>query len=175
VITDPRRPADGLENCRYVTIDAWRLRKGEPPMRLINLATVTVVVAVAVAAPALAGKGGNGNGNGNGGSSTDSATPASKPSSYSPGLYVSWPLGPVTTSTTSMPYVVNGCGYDSSYGGVTVVVYSPYAASFAGQMPTGGCISLSNFSTLGPGHYEIDAYQTVRNKRTKVASTSFDV
>jgi hypothetical protein len=85
-----------------------------------------------------------------------------------------------TTTSGSMPYatpyVVAGCGYSSSYGGVTVVVHSPEAISFAGQIPDGnGCISLSNFSTQGPGHYEVDAYQQMRNKSSLVASTSFDL
>jgi hypothetical protein len=75
------------------------------------------------------------------------------------------------------PYTVSGCGYDSSYGGVSVVVYSPEAISFAGQNPdANGCISLSNFSTQGAGHYEIDAYQQIRpHKSSLVASTSFDL
>jgi hypothetical protein len=103
------------------------------------------------------------------------AKPAS--TSYAPSLAVSWPLGATTTSTsTSTPYVVSGCGYDSSFGGVTVVVTSPEAISFAGQMPdSSGCISLSNFSTQGAGHYQIDAYQTIHNNSKVVASTSFNL
>jgi hypothetical protein len=34
---------------------------------------------------------------------------------------------------------------------------------------------VSNFDTLGAGHYVINAYQMMRNKMTLVASTSFDV
>jgi hypothetical protein len=34
---------------------------------------------------------------------------------------------------------------------------------------------LSNFATQGSGRYEIDAYQTIHNKATLVASTSFDL
>jgi hypothetical protein len=73
------------------------------------------------------------------------------------------------------PYVVSGCGYNGSYGGVTVVVHSPEAISFAGQLPdANGCISVSNFSTQGAGHYQIDAYQQVHpNKSSIVASTTF--
>jgi hypothetical protein len=74
------------------------------------------------------------------------------------------------------PYLVSGCGYDSSYGGVTIVVQSPEAISFSGQMPdANGCISLSNFSTQGAGHYQIDAYQQIRKKSSIVASRSFDL
>ena len=78
---------------------------------------------------------------------------AAKPSSYSPTLGVSWPLAAASTSSSSStPYVVSGCGYDASLGGVTVVVYSPTAAAFAGQpADANGCISVSNFSTQGAG------------------------
>lgn len=101
---------------------------------------------------------------------------AAKPSSYSPTLGVFWPaVASTITSTPNTPYVISGCNYDSSLGGVTVVVYSPTAAAFAGQMPdANGCISLSNFSTQGAGHYLIYAYQTIKGKSTLVATTSFD-
>jgi hypothetical protein len=73
------------------------------------------------------------------------------------------------------PYVVSGCGYTKGIG-VTVVVQSPEAISFAGQLPDAdGCISLSNFSTQGAGHYELDAWQQLRHKSSRVASTSFDL
>lgn len=100
---------------------------------------------------------------------------AAKPSSYSPTLGVSWPLAAAgTSSSSSTPYVVSGCGYDASLGGVTVVVYTPVSASFGGQLPDGaGCISVSNFSTQGAGSYRIEAWQHVRNKDVLVASTSF--
>ncbi len=144
-------------------------------MRLITLLVATA--ALAVAAPAIADKGGNGNGNGSGGaggSGSDSGTASAKPASYSPSLYVTWPLAAATTSSTSTPYVVAGCGYNAAYGGITVVVYSPVAVSFAGQPPdANGCISLSSFSTQGAGTYKIDAWQHVRNKDVVVASTSF--
>ncbi len=83
-----------------------------------------------------------------------------------------------TTSGTSVPYntpyVISGCGYGTV--GVTVVVYTPEAISFAGQIPdANGCISVSNFSTQGAGHYEVDAYQQLRNKSSLVASMSFDL
>jgi hypothetical protein len=148
-------------------------------MRLLNLATIVTVLAIAIAAPALAGKGGNGNGNGggNGGGDTtpSSATPASKSSAYSPTLDVLWPLGPATASTASMPYTITGCGYDSSYGNVTVVVYTPVSAAWTGASPDSGCISVSNFSTQGAGSYRIQAWQHVKNKDVVVASTSFTV
>src|SRR6266702_8441928 len=71
------------------------------------------------------------------------------------------------------PYLVSGCGYAAS--GVTVVVHSPEAISFAGQLPdASGCIAVSNFSTQGAGHYDVDAYQQVHGtKSSQVASTSF--
>jgi hypothetical protein len=83
-----------------------------------------------------------------------------------------------TTSSTTVPYgtpyVVSGCGYGTV--GVTVVVHTPEAISFAGRVPdANGCISVSNFSTQGAGHYVVDAYQQLRNKSSRVASTSFDL
>jgi hypothetical protein len=100
---------------------------------------------------------------------------AAKPSAYSPTLGVSWPLAAAsTTSSSSSPYTISGCGYDKALGGVTVVVYTPVSAAFAGQMPDGsGCISISNFSTQGSGTYRIEAWQHVRNREMIVASTSF--
>jgi hypothetical protein len=102
---------------------------------------------------------------------------AAKPAAYSPSLSVSWPVAAASTAaTTETSYLVSGCGYNAGLGGVTVVVYSPGAAAFAGAMPdSNGCVSLSNFATNGAGHYEIDAFQTVRGKSTLVASTSFDL
>ncbi len=87
-------------------------------------------------------------------------------------LNVNLPSGTITYGT---PYVVSGCGYGSTP--VTVVVHSPEAVSFTGQMPdANGCISISNFSTQGPGHYEVDAWQELHGgKATRVASTSFDL
>jgi hypothetical protein len=109
--------------------------------------------------------------------SSANAPSSGKPSSssYAPTLGVSWPLSAASTaSSDGTPYVVAGCGYNGSYGGVTIVVRTPVAMAFAGQIPdSNGCISLSNFSSQGAGHYEIDAYQTIRNKATQVASTSF--
>jgi hypothetical protein len=97
-----------------------------------------------------------------------------------PTLGVSFPTlaSASATDATSLPYgtpyVVSGCGYGTV--GVTVVVHSPEAISFAGQIPdANGCISVSNFSTQGAGHYEVDAYQQLRNRSSRVASTSFDL
>jgi len=83
-----------------------------------------------------------------------------------------------TTTRTSLPYatpyLISGCGYGTV--GVTIVVHSPEAISFAGQTPDAdGCISVSNFSTQGAGHYEVDAYQQLRHKSSLVASMSFDL
>jgi hypothetical protein len=101
-----------------------------------------------------------------------------KPGSSSATLSVSF--GPAAASTSSMPYgtpyVVSGCGYNPANGGVTVVVHSPEAISFAGQLPdANGCISVTNFSTQGPGHYQLDAWQHVGKKDVDLASTSFDL
>jgi hypothetical protein len=102
-----------------------------------------------------------------------------KPGSSSATLSVSFGAAAASTSS-SMPYgtqyVVSGCGYNASNGGVTVVVSSPEAISFAGQLPdANGCISLTNFSTQGPGHYQLDAWQHVGKRDVVVASTSFDL
>jgi hypothetical protein len=98
--------------------------------------------------------------------------------SYSPTLDVKWPQAALSVNSTDpTPYSVVGCGYNSAYGGVTVVVHSPEAVSFSGGMPDPdtGCISVGTFYTQGSGHYDIDAYQTMRKKSTLVASTSFDL
>jgi hypothetical protein len=94
-------------------------------------------------------------------------------------LSVSFSGATASATSTSVPYgtqyVVSGCGYTKGVG-VTVVVHSPEAIAFAGQMPDAeGCIAVSNFSTQGPGHYDLDAWQQVRNKSKVVASTSFDL
>jgi hypothetical protein len=103
---------------------------------------------------------------------------AGKPSSPSPTLSVSFPpSASASTATSSMPYgtpyVVSGCGY-TSY--VTIVVTSPEAIAVTGQTPdASGCLSVTNFSTQGPGHYKIEAWEQLRNKSSIVASTDFDV
>ncbi len=102
---------------------------------------------------------------------------AGKPGAYAPTLTTSLQTsGAASTSSVpyDTPYVISGCGYDASLGAVTVVVYTPQAAMWTGRIPDGnGCISVDNFSTQGPGNYEIDAWQQVRNKEVVVASTSF--
>ena len=97
-----------------------------------------------------------------------------------PTLDVSFPTLTLASTTSgssvpyNTPYVVSGCGYGSVL--VTVVVYTPEAISFAGQNPdANGCISVSNFSTQGAGHYTVDAYQQLRHKSSLVASMSFDL
>jgi hypothetical protein len=106
-----------------------------------------------------------------------SAAFAAKPAPYSPTLYFSGlpTLASTSSSTTSTNYVVAGCGYDSSYGGVTIVVHTPVAISFAGGVPDAGCISVSNFWTQGSGHYQVDAFQTIGKKDVLVASNGFDL
>jgi hypothetical protein len=103
------------------------------------------------------------------------ASNAAKPSG--PTLSVVFPLASASTSGSSMPYgtpfVVSGCGYGSAY--TSVVVRSPEALSFAGQSPSDGCISFSNFSTNAPGQYQVDAYQQVHGHSALVASTTFSV
>jgi hypothetical protein len=107
------------------------------------------------------------------------AASAAKPGSPSPTLSVSFGAAAASTSS-GMPYgtsyVVSGCGYDAANGGVTVVVHSPEAIAFAGQVPdANGCIKLTNFSTQGAGHYQLDAWQHVGKKDVDLASTSFDL
>jgi len=97
-----------------------------------------------------------------------------------PTLVVSFPTlasasqSGATSVPYGTPYVVSGCGYGSV--SVTVVVHSPEAISFAGQVPDAkGCIAVSNFSSQGAGHYQVDAYQKVRNRSSLVSSTAFDL
>ena len=99
---------------------------------------------------------------------------AAKPSS-GPTLSVTFQFA--SASGSSMPYgtpfVVSGCGYGGAY--TSVVVRSPEALSFAGQSPSSGCVSFSNFSTNAPGSYRVDAYQEVHGHSALVASTTFSV
>jgi hypothetical protein len=96
---------------------------------------------------------------------------------YAPELRVEWDSRlSADSATTSTNYLVTGCGYNGAYGGVTVVVHSPEAISFAGQIPDAdGCINVANFWTQGAGHYDVDAYQTMRKRSVLVASTEFDL
>ena len=123
--------------------------------QVLSLAAVTVLVlsvGVSVAAASGGGK-----------------------SSYSPTLTVSLPLAASTLSaSTDVSYTISGCGYNGSYGGVTVVVYTPVSVGWTGATPdANGCISVSNFSTQGAGTYKIEAWQQIGKKDVEVASTSF--
>jgi len=102
------------------------------------------------------------------------ASNAAKPSS-GPTLSVSFQFASVSSSSMpyGTPFVVSGCGFGSSY--TSVVVRSPEALSFAGQSPSSGCVSFSNFSTNAPGSYRVDAYQEVHGHSALVASTTFTV
>jgi hypothetical protein len=98
--------------------------------------------------------------------------------SYSPTLQVIWPesLSALDASGDPTPYRVSGCGFNAAYGGVTIVVTSPESISFSGGMPNAdGCISVGTWYTQGGGHYDIDAFQQVPRKSTRVASTEFDL
>ena len=99
---------------------------------------------------------------------------AAKPSS-GPTLSVTFSFASVNGSSTpyGTPFVVSGCGYGSTY--TSVVVRSPEALSFAGQSPSNGCVSVSNFSTNAAGSYEVDAYQNVHGHSALVAETTFTV
>ena len=139
-------------------------------MRHISL--IIAVLALAIAAPAIAGKG-NGNGNGGGGGTTSDQ--GGSPKAYAPSLGVTWPQQLVATSTNTS-YVVSGCGYDASYGAVTLVAYSPAGAAWTGVGVDGnGCVSVSMFETYGVGDYRVEAWQHMRNKDVVVATTSFVV
>ena len=102
------------------------------------------------------------------------ASNAAKPSS-GPTLSVSFQFASVNGGSMpyGTPFTVSGCGYGSAY--TSVVVRSPEALSFAGQSPSNGCVSFSNFSTNAPGQYEVDAYQQVHGHSALVASTTFSV
>lgn len=104
------------------------------------------------------------------------ATPAfaSKQPSYSPSLGVVFPQAASGLTGSNVSYTISGCGYNSSYGAVTVVVYSPVSAGWTGaNLDASGCISVSNFSTQGAGTYQVQAWQQVGKKSVEVASTTF--
>jgi hypothetical protein len=105
------------------------------------------------------------------------ATAFAARSSYSPTLSVSLAQATTTLSGTGdIAYTISGCGYDSSYGVVTVVVYSPVSAGWTGANPdSNGCISVSNFSTQGAGTYQVQAWQKTGRKSVEVASMSFSL
>lgn len=120
--------------------------------QLIPVAVVATVTAVLLVTPAV----------------------AAKQQSYSPSLGVVFPQAPTTLTANNVNYAISGCGYNNSYGSVTVVVYSPVSAGWTGAgIDANGCISVSNFSTQGAGAYKIQAWQQVGKKSVEVASTSF--
>ncbi len=95
-------------------------------------------------------------------------------SSYSPTLSVVFPASATSLTATNVNYTISGCGYNSSYGVVTVVVYTPVSAGWTGaDVDASGCISVSNFSTQGAGTYQLQAWQQIGKKSVEVASTSF--
>ena len=100
---------------------------------------------------------------------------AAKPSSSAPTLSVTFQFASVNGGSMpyGTPFLVSGCGYGSAY--TSVVVRSPEALSFAGQSPSNGCVSFSNFSTNAPGSYRVDAYEDVHGHSALVASTTFTV
>jgi hypothetical protein len=99
---------------------------------------------------------------------------AAKADAYAPTLTTSF--SGAAGSLANSSYVVSGCGFNASFGGVTVVVYEPAAVAFAGSpVDAGGCISVSNFWTQGAGTYKFLAWQHVGKKDAVVASTSFVV
>jgi hypothetical protein len=108
---------------------------------------------------------------------TSNAAKSAPSSKSAPTLSVTFTSGFASLNGGSMPYgtpfLVSGCGYGSAY--TSVVVRSPEALAFAGQSPSGGCISFSNFSTNLPGQYQVDAYQDVHGHSSLVASTKFTV
>jgi hypothetical protein len=135
-------------------------------MRFITL--IVSVVALAIAAPAIAEKGGNAGG----GNSGSQGGPTAK--SYNPSLSIAWPVAAASPTSSSTPFVIEGCGYDPSYGLVTIVNYTPISAGWTGRMPdASGCISVSNYSTLGSGTYRFEAWQHVKNRDVVVATTGF--
>jgi len=106
---------------------------------------------------------------------TSNAAKSAPSSKSGPTLTVSFTFASLNGSSMpyGTPFLVSGCGYGSAY--TSVVVRSPEALAFAGQSPSGGCISFSNFSTNMPGQYEVDAYQDVHGHSSLVASTKFTV
>lgn len=119
--------------------------------QLIPVAVIATVAAVLLVTPAGAAK-----------------------SSYSPSLSVAFPHAATSLTASNVNYTISGCGYNSSYGTVTVVVYSPVSAGWTGaDVDSNGCISVSNFSTQGAGTYQLQAWQHVGKKSVEVASTNF--
>jgi hypothetical protein len=104
---------------------------------------------------------------------------AGKPAAYTPSLTTSLQAAAAATSLTAAEgtqYTISGCGYNSAYGMVTIEVFTPVGVGWVATNPdAAGCISVSNFSTVGPGSYKIDAWQQLRNKQQVVAEIVFKV
>lgn len=83
----------------------------------------------------------------------------------------------LTVATTGTPWVIGGCGYNADYGLVTVEVFTPVGVGWvATHVGADGCLEpVSNFSSEGPGHYTVEAWQTIHNRDAVVAETSFDL
>lgn len=104
---------------------------------------------------------------------------AAKPSAYAPTLTTSLQsLAAASSASASSgtPYTISGCGYNASFGGVTIVVHTPQSTGWVWTMPdANGCLSVSNASTQGAGSYSIEAWQKLGKKDTMVASTDFSL
>lgn len=116
---------------------------------------VLVAASFAVASTAVAGKPGG---------------------TYAPTLTTSLPAATAATGTSGegTAYTISGCGYDASYGMVTVEVFTPVGVGWVAESPdANGCVSVTNFATVGHGDYKVDAWQHVKNKDQVVAETTF--
>jgi hypothetical protein len=119
---------------------------------------VAIVASLAIAGTAFAGKSGGGSGSNN--------------SSYAPTLTTS--LSGTTSTSSDVQFTISGCGYSAAYGMVTVEVFTPVGVGWVAEnADANGCISVTNFSTVGAGAYTIWAWQHVGNKDKVVAQTSF--
>ena len=100
---------------------------------------------------------------------------AGKPTAYAPSLTTSLQSAAASTaSSDGVQYTISGCGYNADYGMVTVEVFTPVGVGWVATNPdANGCISVSNFSSVGTGSYKIDAWQHLRNKDQVVAETTF--
>ena len=121
---------------------------------------VFLLASLAVASTALAGK-----------------PTASGGGGYAPTLTTSLQSAAAAAPTVSgegTAYTISGCGYDASFGMVTVEVFTPVGVGWVAESPdANGCIAVYNFSTVGHGNYKIDAWQHVKNKDQVVAETTF--
>src|SRR5690348_15885964 len=68
---------------------------------------------------------------------------------YAPTLSTSLQSAAVATTVSGegTAYTISGCGYDASFGMVTVEVFTPVAVGWVVTSPdANGCVSVSNFS-----------------------------